>query len=100
MRRHQVNHVPSVEALRPVNLVNNAHPPTHQGQNYGTRSNVSRSSAGSARKGQATGNGGVQKHGSSYAVEGVSYPAHVPTHQAGKFRLSVPMSDKGYNRSR
>jgi hypothetical protein len=117
-----------------VTVVNNSNN-AYGNQDYTTRSNVSRSSAGSGRNGanasmqaRAHGHGQqgiVQKHGSSYAVEGAPYPPHgdgahggggnaarrvtgggggVPLQNvsnangtSAKFRLAAPMGGNGRN---
>lgn len=121
--RRQAAAAAAPENLRPVNIVNNSTNlrNSHGNHDYGSRSNVSRSSTGSGRQGQVNA-GAVQKHGSSYAVEGNAYQPNgqVDYHQqqqhivgrrtapsiagqggqgGGKFRVSMPpVSNNGGGR--
>lgn len=121
--RRQAAAAAAPENLRPVNIVNSSTNlrNSHGIHDYGSRSNVSRSSTGSGRQGHAN-NGIVQKHGSSYAVEGVAHQPNGQVHYnqqqqqqqqlvgrrtassivgqgGGKFRVSMPpVSNNGGGR--
>jgi hypothetical protein len=117
MRRQHNTHMLAPETLRPVNVVNNSNlQPTYAGHNYGSRSNVSHSSAGSGRQPHNANNSVVQKHGSSYVMEGAAFqpqgngvvdsnsrrPLATTSNNlpppAGRFKLSTSMSNNSVSR--